>query len=206
MLSILIADDHPLYRNALRGTLRSNFKELTVIEVSSLAEARMRVHTDLDLVLLDLAMPDTTGFDALVALRTLTPSVPIVVVSAHADLETIRKSAAYGASGFIPKTAEPAIISEAIQAVLAGRHYWPNVNAPSARPAPPPGNMAKLTKAEARVLALMAEGKANKQIAFELGVQESTVKSHATSLLRKLNVNSRTQAVLLARTLGEAQG
>lgn len=206
VLSILIADDHPLYRKALKGTLGFSFKPIEVIEACSFAEAKMRLREDMDLVLLDLAMPDTTGFDALIALRSLARSVPIVIVSAFADLDSIRKAATYGASGFIPKTAEPAVITEAVQAVLAGRCYWPNSKIAPSPAASMPGDLSKLTRAEARVLTLMTEGKANKQIAYELGIQESTVKSHVTSMLRKLNVNSRTQAVLLTRTLGETTG
>lgn len=177
------------------------FADFEVTEANSLAEARSRVTNDHDLVLLDLAMPDAAGFDALLALRRLVPSVPIVVVSAYADIDTVRNAATYGAAGFIPKTASPNVIAGAIRGVLAGKRWWPQAGADDAPPAEDESDAAarRLSRCETRVLALLAEGKSNKIIAYELGIKESTVKSHVTSLLRKLDVHSRTQAVLLAK-------
>lgn len=207
MPTILIADDHPLFRKALRGILRMAYRDVEVVETSTLAEAKAAVRADLDLMLLDLSMPDASGFSALIALRNLAPSVPIVIVSAQADVETVRQSATYGAAGFIPKTADPPVIAHAVTTVLSGKRWWPLATAQdSARPAAPSPEgderIKRLSTAEARVLELMGEGKANKQIAFDLGIKESTVKSHVTALLRKLEVFSRTQAVLLAKQLG----
>jgi DNA-binding NarL/FixJ family response regulator len=198
MLTVLIADDHPLFRRALRDILSGMGGEFHVMEASTLDEARALADADLD-----LAMPQATGFSALVSLRNAVPSVPIVIVSAFADPETVRQSGTYGAAGFIPKTAEPAAMAEAIGTVLAGGRWWPD--APPMKPAAgdaPAGDqtaaLRKLSRSESRVLELMAEGKANKQIAYELGIKESTVKTHVTALLRKLKVYNRTQAVMLA--------
>lgn len=203
MLTVLIADDHPLFRKALRDILSGMGEAFHVMEASTLDEARALADADLDLILLDLAMPQATGFSALVSLRNAVPSVPIVIVSAFADPETVHQSGTYGAAGFIPKTAEPYVMAEAISKVLAGGRWWPS--APVAKPAAddvPAGDqtaaLRKLSRSESRVLELMAEGKANKQIAFELGIKESTVKTHVTALLRKLKVYNRTQAVMLA--------
>lgn len=201
LAEILIADDHPLFRKALCGILRIAFADLTVLEANSLAEAKKLAHDNLDMALIDLSMPDAAGFDALLTLRSAMPAIPIVVVSARADIDTMRKAAAYGAAAFIPKTATPDEMAQAIAAVLSGKRWWPKVAGPS--PADPTfasgETLKRLSRCEARVLTLIAEGKSNKIIAYELDIKESTVKSHVTSLLRKLHVHSRTQAVLLAK-------
>lgn len=201
MLTILIADDHPLFRKALRGMLRAVFGEMAVIEADSLADAQARVDDDLDLVLLDLSMADATGFDALLKLRRQAPSLPIIIVSGYADVNTVRQAATMGAAGFIPKTADLKVFAAAVTAVLDGGQYWPSATA-AAEPAPADSSLNRLSRSETRVLELMVEGKSNKQIAYELNVKETTVKSHVTSLLRKLEVQNRIQAVLLAKSLG----
>jgi len=202
MLTVLIADDHPLFRNALRDILRATGETFDIHEASTVDEARAKAHDDLDLILLDLSMPEAVGFSALVSLRNAVPSVPILVVSAFADPDTVRQAATYGAAGFIAKTAEPLAMAAAVSKVLAGGRYWPTaVLAPEAKPKEgdaPADAFRKLSRTESKVLELMAEGKANKLIAYELGIKESTVKTHVTSLLRKLNVYNRTQAVMLA--------
>ncbi|HYG84953.1 MAG TPA: response regulator transcription factor [Azospirillum sp.] len=202
MLTVLIADDHPLFRNALRDILRATGESFEILEASTVEEARRKAHDDLDLILLDLSMPEAVGFSALVGLRNAVPSVPILIVSAFADPDTVRQAATYGAAGFIAKTAEPLAMAAAVSKVLAGGRYWPTspVQPETAQKSgeAPPDAMRKLSRTESKVLELMAEGKANKLIAYELGIKESTVKTHVTSLLRKLNVYNRTQAVMLA--------
>ncbi len=202
MLTVLIADDHPLFRNALRDILRSTGEAFEIVEASTVEEARRKVNDDLDLILLDLSMPEAVGFSALVSLRNAVPSVPILIISAFADPDTVRQAATYGAAGFIAKTAEPMAMAAAVSKVLAGGRYWPtSPAAPEAQPKPgeaTPEAFKKLSRTESKVLELMAEGKANKLIAYELGIKESTVKTHVTALLRKLNVYNRTQAVMLA--------
>lgn len=201
-MTILIADDHPLFRKALRTILRSAAANAVIEEAQTLGQALERIDGDMDLALLDLSMPDAQGFEALIALRSKAPTVPIIVVSAYADVETVRQVATLGAAGFIPKTSEPDRIAAAIRAVLGGGHWWPTVSAEVEEPAADDqARLARLSRSETEVLRLMAEGKANKIIAFELGIKESTVKSHVTSLLRKLGVHSRTQAVLVAKRM-----
>jgi len=209
MRRILIADDHPLFRVALKDTLSFIQDEFDILEASTFSEAEACADDDLDLIMLDLSMPQTTGFSGLVNLRSKVPSVPIVIVSASEDLETVRSSAQYGAVGFIPKTTAPEVMGTAIDTILNGGQYWPTEEA--IKPAAPQDRqrrsdfedkLGKLTPSEIRVLGLMSEGMANKLIAFELNIKESTVKTHVTSLLRKLDVFNRTQAVLAANEMG----
>ncbi|MDV7340237.1 response regulator transcription factor [Terasakiella sp. A23] len=209
MCRILIADDHPLFRVALKDTLSFLEEEYTTLEASTLSEAQDLADDDLDLILLDLSMPETSGFSGLVALRSKVPSVPIVIVSANEDIETVRSSAQYGAVGFIPKTTAPEIMAKAIDTILNGGRYWPTEDAikPMAeedrtRRSEFEDKLSKLTPSELRVLELMSEGMSNKAIAFELNIKESTVKTHVTALLRKLDVFNRTQAVLTSKEMG----
>lgn len=209
MTNILIADDHPLFRKALKDTLAFLEIDFAAIEAKDFAEAQNLAHDDLDLILLDLSMPGTSGFSGLVTMRSNFPSVPIVIVSASEDLETVRSAAQYGAVGFIPKTSDPEMMATAIQAVLDGGRYWPTEDAikpkteeERQRRSEFEDKLGRLTPSELRVLELMSEGMSNKMIAFELNIKESTVKTHVTALLRKLDVFNRTQAVLTAKEMG----
>lgn len=211
MFSVLIADDHPLFRAALRQVIESQFSDHRIYEASTLDEARAFVSggnndLDLDMILLDLQMPGSEGFSGLVALRNAAPEVPIVIVSAATAVETIRDSITYGAAGFIPKSFCREEMGEGIRRVLEGGVFLPceAVEAEAGR-ADFPGGMrdriGALTQGELRVFELLARGKSNKIIAYELGIKESTVKAHITAILRKLRVHSRTQAVIAAREL-----
>jgi len=209
MTRVLIADDHPLFRVALKDTLSYIEADFAITEASTFDEAQKLTDDDLDLILLDLSMPGTTGFSGLVTLRSTVPSVPIVVVSASEDIETVRSSAQYGAVGFIPKTAAPELMKEAITCVLDGGRYWPTEEATQPRAQEDrqrrsdfEDKLGRLTPSELRVLEFMSEGMSNKAIAFELNIKESTVKTHVTALLRKLDVFNRTQAVLAAKEMG----
>lgn len=210
MFRALIADDHPLFRSALRQVIESLFGEYEIFEASTLDEARQVIggnaDLDLDVILLDLQMPGSTGFSGLVALRNAAPEVPIIVVSAATSTETMRDSITYGAAGFIPKSFSRDQIGEGMRCVMNGEVYLPSgaletddVRAGVA--AKLSDRVAALTQGELRVFELLARGKSNKIIAYELGIKESTVKAHITSILRKLRVHSRTQAVIAAREL-----
>jgi DNA-binding NarL/FixJ family response regulator len=209
MFRVLIADDHPLFRAALRQVVEGMFKEFEIFEASTLDEA---LHVagdadlDLDAMLLDLRMPGSSGFSGLVALRNAAPSVPIVVVSAATSAEIMRGSITCGASGFIPKSFSKDMIGQAMAKVIRGEVFLPDE--PDRVADLHPGMATKLrdrlstlTQGELRVLELLAKGKSNKIIAYELGIKESTVKAHITAILRKLRVHSRTQAVIAAREL-----
>ncbi|EKE76776.1 two component LuxR family transcriptional regulator [Gallaecimonas xiamenensis 3-C-1] len=158
-----------------------------------------------DLVLLDLSMPGANGFSSLIQLRQHHPALPVVVVSAHEDDASVSRAYHHGAQGFVPKSADSSAIADALQSVLAGNHWFP----PGFVPEPPSQQesklaegLAALTPQQYKVLVMFADGLLNKQIAYELGVSEATIKAHATAIFRKLDVRNRTQAVIALQSLG----
>ena len=207
MIRVLIADDHPLFRSALRHVIESLFAEQQIFEAGSLDEALALVtgrDLDLDVIMLDLRMPGSEGFSGLIALRSAVPDVPIIVVSASSSPEIMRDAIVYGAAGFIPKSFCKDEIADGVRRVINSEVFLPADTSDAERAdwrAPLRDRMASLTPGELRVLQLVACGKSNKIIAYELGIKESTVKAHITSILRKLRVHSRTQAVIAAREL-----
>jgi DNA-binding NarL/FixJ family response regulator len=209
MERILIADDHPMVRGALAHAAEAAFGRAEIVESASFDEliAQLDVFGVADLVLLDLRMPGVDGFGGLLRLRSEFPETPVVVISAFEDKSLVDEALALGAMGFIPKsTARPEIVT-ALHQVAAGRVYAP------AHLMPPPGagssssnaavaqKLATLTAQQLRVLQLLGTGKLNKEIAYELGIAETTVKVHVSAILQKLDVYSRTQAVVLAGRL-----
>lgn len=201
-----MADDHPLFRNALKQALSSLTPEINILEAGDFESTKQTVlkNGDLDLVLLDLAMPGTSGLSGLVALRGMQSSIPFVVVSATDNSETIRRSLELGASGFISKSTSIDDIRNAVESVLAGEVWTPpNIDLGEEHDAEISDLIARiqtLTPQQTRVLSMLAEGLLNKQIAYELNVSEATIKAHVSAVLQKLGVDSRTQAVIrLAR-------
>jgi DNA-binding NarL/FixJ family response regulator len=207
MSVILIADDHPLFREALKGAVARLLPGAQIVEADSAGAlfAAAERHPDADLLLLDLNMPGTQGFSALVHLRATQPQLPIVMVSAREDPTTIQRALDHGASGFIPKSASVALISSAIDTVLGGGEWSPAPSRSSEGVGPEEAEVARrvrdLTPQQFRVLAMLSEGLLNKQIAYALNVSEATIKTHMTAVLRKLGAHNRTQAVLLAGQL-----
>lgn len=206
---IIIADDHPLFRAALRQAVTQAVPGVEIVEADSLAAVQEAVekHGDADLVLLDIHMPGTHGFSGLVFLRGQHPGVPVVVVSGSEETHVMQRAIAYGASGFIPKSAPLETISEAIASVLEGEEWLPqeltdNMDDVSEEDQQFAAALASLTPQQFRVLTMLTEGLLNKQIAYELSVSEATIKAHVTAILRKLGVHSRTQAVIAAQRLG----
>ncbi len=200
---ILIADDHPLFRDALRNALTALWPKVEIAEAGSLDElsARIEASREVDLVLLDLAMPGVRGFSGLLYLRTQFPEVPVVVVSAHDEPGVIRRALEFGALGFIPKSSSMATIRDAVEAVIAGGEWTPPEFDRAAAPASGgtlSARLATLTPQQVRVLMMLSDGLLNKQIAHQLGVSEATVKAHVSAILQKLGVDSRTQAVIAA--------
>lgn len=213
MFRVLIADDHPLFRTALRQVIENLFHEYEILEAGTLEEASQFINDsdtyEIDLVLLDLQMPGSSGLSGLVSLRNAAPWIPIIVVSASASDEVVRSAITCGASGFIPKSFSKEDIGIGMRKVLSGDVYVPSRSDadPAAGCRSESGTrLAALTQGEVRVLDLLAKGKSNKIIAYELGIKESTVKAHITAILRKLRVHSRTQAVLAARDLSFGRG
>lgn len=206
---IIIADDHPLFRAALRQAVTQAVPGIDIVEADSLAAVQEAVekHNDADLVLLDIHMPGTHGFSGLVFLRGQHPGVPVVVVSGSEEPHVMKRAIDYGASGFIPKSAPLETLSEAITAVLEGEEWLPqeltdNMDEVSEEDQQFAAALASLTPQQFRVLTMLTEGLLNKQIAYELSVSEATIKAHVTAILRKLGVHSRTQAVIAAQRLG----
>ncbi|WP_225775090.1 response regulator transcription factor ErdR [Pseudomonas sp. Marseille-Q5115] len=210
---ILIADDHPLFRSALRQALTLGpGAETKISEAESIAEleARLAQKDDWDLVLLDLNMPGAYGFSGLVLLRGQYPQVPVVMISAQDEPAVVVRAREFGASGFIPKSSPLETIQAAVRAVLEGDDWWPpQAFEPvevSAQAREAGEGLASLTPQQFRVLTMVCEGLLNKQIAFELSVSEATVKAHVTAIFRKLGVRTRTQAALLLQQLASVGG
>ena len=208
---LVIADDHPLFRGALREAVSGLFERADIAEAGTFDEAveLLERGADLDLVLLDLAMPGTRNFSGLLYMRAQYPSVPVIVVSANEDPAVIRRCMELGASGFIPKTLGVDAMRAAISRILGGGVWTPpdvDLTAGSdAEDTELMARMATLTPQQVRVLMMLSEGLLNKQIAFQLGVSEATVKAHVSAILQKLGVESRTQAVIAAAKMETGQ-
>jgi DNA-binding NarL/FixJ family response regulator len=196
---IIVADDHPLFRSALAHAVGKVWPEAAVIEASSAAEARVALQEGAaEALLLDLHMADSTGLSVLMDLRQDYPALPIVIVSASEEPRVAAAAAQLGAAGFIPKSASLDAMREGLGAVRDRDGWFPESAAGADDDL---ARIASLTPAQRRILAGIRQGLLNKQIAFELAISEATVKAHITAILRKLGVNSRTQAVLLAAKL-----
>jgi DNA-binding NarL/FixJ family response regulator len=201
---LIIADDHPLFRGALREAVSGLLANADIAEAGSFDEAVAAIDQggDIDLVLLDLTMPGVRGFSGLMYLRAQYPSVPVVVVSGNDEPAVIRRCIDFGASGFIPKTLAIESIRAAIARVLEGGVWTPPdvdlERAGDEEIVRLMARMATLTPQQVRVLMMLSEGLLNKQIAYALGVSEATVKAHVSAILQKLGVESRTQAVIAA--------
>jgi DNA-binding NarL/FixJ family response regulator len=208
--TVIVADDHPLFRAALVQALQGLMPGARVIEVDRFESLREAVQSspDAELVLLDLHMPGADGFSSLLYLRNEHPALPVVVVSGHEDPAVMRRALDFGASGFIPKSAGLPVMSEALQQVTEGGIWTPPqlLNAAvSQADRDQAKRIASLSPQQFRVFMMLAEGYLNKQIAYEIHVTEATVKAHVTAILRKLGLVRRTQAALLAQRLLQAE-
>ena len=209
MQTVLIADDHPLFREAVRDVVGRLFSqsgwEFACLEATSIDEALSLLDQaqDVDLILLDLFMPGTRDLSGLIALRARMPSTPVVVVSSLGDADTVHRAMSCGAAGFIPKSSTTEQMVEALRTVLAGGIYLPpdeSQEAPAPRrPARYDDEPGHLTPRQLAVLEKLAEGKSNKQIGRELAISDLTVKAHVTAILRCLGVATRAQAIVAFR-------
>ena len=207
--AILVADDHPLFRNAVIHALREALPGASVTEAASAASLGLALDAqpDTDLVLLDLSMPGAHGFSALLHVRGEHPEVPVVVISSNEHPRVIRRAQQFGAAGFIPKSSPAETIGEAVIAVLDGGAWFPPLTVErSEQDAALAARLAQITPQQFRVLLCLADGLLNKQIAHELGLAENTVKVHVTAILKKLDCYSRTQAAVLVKGLEPEQG
>jgi DNA-binding NarL/FixJ family response regulator len=206
---IIIVDDHPLFRAALRQTLATGDPTVTVEEAGDLAglNAALEADRDCDLVLLDLNMPGVRGFSGLLLLRAQYPDLPVMIISAVEDTTVIRRAFELGAAGYLSKSVGPAEIRRSIETVLAGEVFVPegtDLRIDDAQTALM-HRLSSLTPQQVRVLMMLSDGLMNKQIAYELSISEATVKAHVSAILQKLDVDSRTQAVIAAARIEEGQ-
>jgi DNA-binding NarL/FixJ family response regulator len=208
---IVIADDHPLFRGALRQALCDIYPAVRIEEAGSLDDviAILENGDEPDLILLDLKMPGVQGFSGLMYLRAQYPGVPAVVVSANEDAPVIRRSLDFGASGFVPKSSTVEQIRAALAAVLEGEIWVPAgidlTEDDDGEDTQMAARLATLTPQQVRVLMMLSQGLLNKQIAYELSVSEATVKAHVSAILQKMGVESRTQAVIAAARIDGSQ-
>ena len=206
--TFIVADDHPLFRDALIHAIGNCVADAEIVEADSLDSLQMVVeeNPDADLLFLDLNMPGVSGFSSLAYIRNNHASLPTVIVSAMDDPSVIRRAIQHGASGFIPKSSPISTIEDGIKAVLDGEVWLPDgVELRDSRLSGDEVGVAdavsSLTPHQFRVLMMLGEGLLNKQIAYQLGVSEATIKAHVTAIFRKMNVNNRTQAVLAVQQL-----
>lgn len=210
---VLVVDDHPLYRNALGNLVCAAFDDVEVSECEDIATALEQLRGDtVDLVLLDLSMPDADGLDGLRRLREASPATPVIICSAHDDPQLVRDAFTLGVSGYLPKSSGTEVTRHALQLVRSGGVYVPSqallesvADAATVTQTDTSerreGGHADLTPRQETVLALLEKGMSNKAIARELEIGEITVKAHVSAILRKLGVDNRVQAVLAARAL-----
>jgi DNA-binding NarL/FixJ family response regulator len=206
-VKFLIADDHPLFREALISALRPLFENVDIIQSDSLESTlkALQQNSDFDLILLDLNMPGSDSFYGLIRVSQDYPDVPVAVVSASDSVEVVSKVMNLGAKGFIPKATSSRTIADALKQILDGNNWLPKGMQTSIENDSPLIDIAtlvgELTPKQFQVLQLLQNGLLNKQIAFDLNITEATVKAHISAIFRKLNVKTRTQAVLLLKNL-----
>lgn len=204
MERVLIVDDHPLVRDGLRSVIAVTFDGCEIFEAASLDEALTTLdkQSNFDLILLDLNIPDVKRLDGLKLLRGRYPMLPVVMVSGAFDRSIVREALGAGAAGFIPKSMKRSAIVDALHRVVSGEIYMPDaIDDPPQESAEETDILARigsLTPQQRIVLTHLVHGRLNKQIAHDLSVSMTTVKAHVSAILQKLNVYSRTQAVILA--------
>lgn len=212
MYKILIADDHPLFREAIHNVVQGGFPEADIMETPDLDSALelTKQHDDLDLILLDLNMPGMHGLNGLISLRNESPAIPVVIISAEQDKQIVLQAISCGAVGFITKSSPRAQMIEALEQILRGNVYLPpdiirtqtsnmgSRSKSSDQASIPPELLQALTRKQLLVLERMTRGESNKQIAYNLDIAETAVKAHVSAILRKLNVHNRVQAILSA--------
>ncbi|WP_144979629.1 response regulator transcription factor [Halomonas sp. C22] len=217
MYSLLVADDHPLFRDALQAVIRGGLADTRLLEADSLAAAMAHIeaHDTLDLLLLDLSLPDADGLEGLKTLRSAFPWLPVAIVSAHQERQLVLDAITQGAVGYIPKSTPSQQLLSALEQILQGQLYLPAdiMRRPTAQRAPAaasvsssaalqdverPARLPRLTDKQLDVLSCMSQGMSNKQIARELTIAETTVKTHVSAILRKLGASSRVHAIVLA--------
>ncbi len=206
-MKILIADDHALFRDGLAMRLEEINPDIVLHQAPTFSQALkiLDKETDINMIIADLDMPDMKWEDGIEQLKKKSPDSSLIVISASEDIRNIRKILATGIKGYIPKRSDPKIMHNALKLILEGGTYIPPAlieNSAEHNTGGYRSNGKTLTNRQSQVLDLIAQGKSNKQIAYEMGVSEATVKLHINALLRSLKVNNRTQAVVTAQKMG----
>ncbi|MGR5178050.1 response regulator transcription factor [Vibrio parahaemolyticus] len=206
--TIIIADDHPLFRNALFQSVHMAISGANLLEADSLESllTLLSKNEEPDLILLDLKMPGANGMSGLIHLRADYPDIPIVVISASEEPSIVSQVKMHGAFGFIPKSSDMRELINALNQVLNGEPYFPaELLIDSSANSDLEERLATLTPQQYKVLGMLSDGLLNKQIAYDLNVSEATIKAHMTAIFRKLGVKNRTQAVILLQQM-ESEG
>lgn len=208
MYKLLVVDDHPIFRQAISRIIQDRFAGSTCLEADSIqsAHAVIRDHMDLDLVLLDLNMPSTFGLNGLLELRNDYPTIPVVIISAENEKQQILQTISYGAAGFISKSSNVDTIASSLESIFNGNVCLPSdlIRTPIVSQGQKsnkvfqilPDKIQLLTRKELMVLKYLTQGEANKYIAFEMNISETTVKSHVSSILKKLGASNRVKVVI----------
>ena len=207
-MKIILADDHPLFRQALSITLKSHFSGAEIFDAQTIPELEQHLQnvSGADLLLLDLDIPGAQGFNSLITIRRSYPELGVVIISGFEDRDTIHKAMNFGAAGFIPKSTPVPEMVVAIKEVLNGKLWTPDGEFNGSTQTVNEDKIASLTPKQHKILLMFADGLLNKQIAYELGLSESTIKSHASTIFLKLGVRNRTQAVIVLNELQLSQG
>ena len=203
-MNFLVVDDHGIFRSGLQVILTGIYSDATVLEASCAADALQRINDDsnLELVFIDLQLPDSSGLDLLVEIQKQHAALPCVIISADQRASMVRQALDAGALGYIPKSANNAVITSAIQLIMSGGVYAPHELMSNAPAASVTAAQTNLTSRQLEVLRLIAEGLANKQICNRLQIAPGTTKAHISAIFNELNVTNRTQAVACAQELG----
>ena len=203
-MKCLLVDDHAIFRDALALLVAVRHPQVALRHAACLADALQALSTDpsLELVLLDLALPDSEGLHTLQAVRDAAPMARVIVLSADDRAETVLAAIEQGAAGFIPKTASAGVLEEALRVVLQRGVFVPPAALLQAAPAAAVAQPLQLSQRQREVLAMLIEGKSNKVIGKLLGLSPSTVRTHVEALFLRLGAHNRTQAVVAAARLG----
>jgi DNA-binding NarL/FixJ family response regulator len=213
MYHFLVADDHPLFRNAILEVIKRHYPDSVVGESMDLDSAirDLEKKDETDLLLLDLHMPGSQDLFGLIMVREKFPSIPVAIISADEDADTINRAMGHGACGYIPKSCSPQTIFDAIHTMLNGDRWVPeeirnNLTPVDSEEIDLAAKIATLTPQQYRVLCFLREGWLNKQIGYELGITEATIKAHITAIFRKLGISNRTQAVIMLSKMSLKDG
>ena len=206
-MKILIADDHALFRDGLGLYLEKLEPEAVILQASSYSQMFKLLSTDkkINFVFFDFEMSDFPWQEAIENLKKTSPDISFAIISGSEDNRTIKTILSSGAKGYLPKRLDAKVLNNALRLILDGGTYVPlNLIENHAQEIQNNKNsgIKNLTYRQSQVLDLISQGKSNKQIAFDMGVSESTVKLHINALLRSLHVSNRTQAVITAQRLG----